>query len=239
MKILKFHTRVLALILIFCLLPRANCAEEKAIALTFDDGPAGKITARLLEELDKRQVPATFFLCCYRVTQYPDLVKQMAEAGHEIGIHGCSHKYFTQMTPKELEHELLSTQAAIRNLTGAAPNLVRPPGGLYNDSVRKTAEEHGLSTILWSIDPEEWDPKKRTAAANHVITKAADGDIVLLHDLSRENVDAALAAIDALRKKGFTFCTVSQLAQKREISLTPGSIHTAFRKKCKTDRIAK
>lgn len=236
---MKIRARILGLILFFCLLPRPMAAEEKCIALTFDDGPAGKITSRLLEQLENRQVPATFFLCCYRVTQYPDLVKKMALNGHELGIHGCSHKYFTQMSETELENELLCTQTAIRDLTGITPVLMRPPGGLYNKAVEHTAQKHGLTVVLWSIDPEDWDPQKRSGTANHVLSRAKDGDIVLLHDLSQENVDAALQVIDGLKARGFTFCTVSELAQKRDIPLPPGSIHTAFRQKRKTDPVCK
>ena len=236
---MKKRLCLVALLLCFCLLPRVQAEDEKRIALTFDDGPAGKITARLLEELEKRQVQATFFLCCYRVTQYPDLVRQMAENGHEMGIHGCSHKYFTRMTDKELQNEILCTQRAVEDLTGVSPMLVRPPGGLYNERVQKTARQHGLSMVLWSIDPEDWDPQKRSGAAKHVISRAKDGDIVLLHDLSRENVDAALAMVDALKRRGFSFCTVSQLAELTQTDLSPGSIHTAFRQKRKTDSFLK
>ena len=235
---MRFRAGFLAILLAFCLVQPA-AAEEKYIALTFDDGPAGKITNRLLDGLEARQVPATFFLCCYRVTQYPELVKRMAAQGHEMGIHGCSHKYFTQMSEKELENELLSTQAAIRDLTGITPILMRPPGGLYNKTVENTAKNQDLSVVLWSIDPEDWDRQKRSSTANHVLSRAKDGDIVLLHDLSRENVDAALQIIDGLKAKGFHFCTVSSLAQRREIPLSPGSIHTAFRQKRKTDPISR
>lgn len=222
--------RLAATILCLCFfVPQVQARNEQYIALTFDDGPAGKITKQLLDELKSRQIPATFFLCCYRVTEYPNLVQRMAEEGHEFGIHGCSHKYFTQMTKKELEGEILCTKTAVKNLTGVSPSLIRPPGGLYNEAVRQTAEQHGLSMILWSLDPEDWDPKQRGKTVERVTNKAKHGDIVLLHDLSRENVQAAVSIIDKLRAKGFCFCTVSQLAELAGKTMEPGKIYNAFR----------
>lgn len=228
---MKIRRRMAVLLLCICfLIPKVQAQPSvKYVALTFDDGPAGKITQRLLDGLERRQVTATFFLCCYRVTEYPQLVRRMAEEGHEIGIHGCSHKYFTQMSKKDLQQEILCTKTAVENLTGISPALIRPPGGLYNKSVQKTAEEEGLAMVLWSLDPEDWDPKQRGKTVQRVAERAKHGDIVLLHDLNYENVQNTLALIDRLHAKGFRFCTVSRLAEMAETTLEPGGIYTAFR----------
>ena len=212
-----------------CLIPNSGAQTEHAwIALTFDDGPAGKITEQLLDELDRQNIPATFFLCCYRIQQYPDTVRRMAQAGHETGIHGCSHLYFTQMTETQLQDEISCTAKAIRDLTGTAPSLLRPPGGLYNEAVRQAAKKADCSILLWSVDPEDWNPVMRKKAANHVIKNAKHGDIILLHDLSKENTAAVLDIINGLKKRGFRFCTVSELAAKAGTTLTPGNIYRRF-----------
>lgn len=227
---MKHKMRFAAIILLICcLIPRAKAADEpKYVALTFDDGPSGKITQHLLDGLAERQVQATFFLCCYRVTQYPELVQRMADEGHEIGIHGCSHKHFTQLSKNDLQGELDYTASSIEMLTGVSPCLVRPPGGLYNDMVLETAEENSLSIILWSLDPEDWDPAQRSKTVRRVTGKIKHGDVVLLHDLSQENVQSALSIIDELQGKGFQFCTVSQLAEMAGTVLEPGKIYKKF-----------
>lgn len=227
---MRRHIGATALLLcFFCLLPLAHAEPQpKYIALTFDDGPAGKITKSLLDGLAERDVEATFFLCCYRITQYPELVQRMAEDGHEMGVHGCSHTYFTQLSKKQLEGEILTTAQSIKDLTGTAPTLLRPPGGLYNEAVRQTAEEHDFSVILWNVDPEDWDPRQRKNTVRRVLQKAKDGDIVLLHDLSMENVESILKLIDELKKDGFHFCTVSELAARTGRQLQPGGVYTAF-----------
>lgn len=217
------------LLVLACLVPKINSqTQEKYVALSFDDGPAGKITESLLDGLARADVKATFFLCCYRMEQYPQVVQRMAEEGHEIGVHGCSHNYFTRMSKEDLQNELRCSKNTIKTLTGSPPVLLRPPGGLYNESVLDAAEKEELSLILWGMDPEDWDPAKRGSTTKQVIHKVKNGDIVLLHDLSRENVQAALEIIEILKQEGFRFCTVSQLAERSNTTLSPGSVYHGF-----------
>ena len=222
------HLAAVFLVLL-CLIPQYTAqTAEPSVALTFDDGPAGRITEKLLDALAERNVRATFFLCCYRMESYPAVVQKMAQDGHEIGIHGCSHLYFTQMPKDKLQAEIACTANTIKNLAGTVPSLLRPPGGLYNETVRRTAEEAGLSILLWSVDPEDWDPAMRRRTVRHVVTKAKHGDIILLHDLSEENITAALEIVDMLTKKGFRFCTVSELAELNGQMIEAGKIYRQF-----------
>ena len=217
------------LLCLCCFMSPAKAREEPGyIALTFDDGPAGKITNKLLDGLAQRQVQATFFLCCYRVENYPELVQRMAKDGHETGIHGCSHTHFTRLSQEELQKELTCSGSRIQALTGVSPTLVRPPGGLYNDAVLQTAENNGLSVIHWSVDPEDWDPAQRTKTVKRVTEKVKHGNIVLLHDLSYDNVRSALQIVDELHARGFRFCTVSQLAEMADVELVPGKVYRKF-----------
>ena len=102
-----FRAVVGALILVMAFAPlTAQAAEGKYLAMTFDDGPSGRFTRRLLEELEGRQSRVTFFLCGYRLEQYPDMAGRMLEAGHEIGLHGYSHACMENMSPEKLEWEL-------------------------------------------------------------------------------------------------------------------------------------
>jgi len=215
-----------------CLLPRVSGnGERKYLALTFDDGPSGGITESLLAVLEEYDARATFFLCGYRMEQWPELVTSMAEAGHEVGVHGCSHLYFTQMTEQTLREELVGTAETVARLTGQTPTLLRPPGGLHNAAVRQQAEELGMSLMLWNVDPEDWDPHKRQQAAETVISGIKDGDVVLLHDLSADNVQTVREILRRLRDRGFIFVTVSQLAQLRGTALLPGKIYGSFPEK--------
>ena len=151
-----------------------------AVALTFDDGPNGACTEALLRLLAEKGVPATFFLCGYRIAERPDLAAAIAKGGHEIGLHGYSHEYFTKMTPEALAQELAQTAALLQDAGAGETALLRPPGGLMSDEVKRQAAQAGLSLILWNVDPEDWRGGPAQATAQHVISHAAPGAIVLL-----------------------------------------------------------
>lgn len=200
----------------------------KYIALTFDDGPTGTLTEQLLDGLNERYVPATFFLCGYRVEEFPELVQRMAEEGHEVAIHGWRHAYLHTMAQEEIREELKGTGDLVEELTGVRPKLFRPPGGLSSDTVLREAEQEGLSAILWSVDPEDWNTHDAGTVVRRVLDKAGDGDILLMHDLSRSSVTAALRVVDQLTAQGYQFCTVSDLAAVRGKNLKAGEKYYKF-----------
>ena len=217
--------------LILCLtllLPlQASAAEEpKYIALTFDDGPSGEFTQRLLDGLGKRDVKATFFLCGYRVEQYPGLTERIFQDGHEIGIHGYSHRDMRPMSRREIAAEIQDTKAL---LPPKAPvRLLRPPGGCCSDGVNQVAGTLGLSIIGWSVDPRDWAIQDTAAVSRTVLDQVKDGDIILMHDMSASSVSAALRIADTLKDRGFTFVTVSELARLRGEKLIPGGHYRYF-----------
>ena len=206
-----FRAVVGALILVMAFAPlTAQAAEGKYLAMTFDDGPSGRFTRRLLEELEGRQSRVTFFLCGYRLEQYPDMAGRMLEAGHEIGLHGYSHACMENMSPEKLEWELSKTESLLREQTGTTSYLLRPPGGQTNQAVIHAAESHGLSLITWSVDPKDWATSNREKVVRSV-------------------VDAALEIIDRLEAAGYQFVTVSELARLRGKTMEAGCLYTNFR----------
>ena len=198
------------------------------VALTFDDGPSGRFTARLLDGLAERGAAATFFLCGYRVEQFPELMTRYAAEGHEIGIHGYSHDYMHTMSRQTLEQELTGTAELIADAAGVAPVLMRPPGGLTSDTCRAVADEQDLVIILWSVDPEDWHITSSSQIVQNVLSKVQDGDVVLLHDMSDSSVDAALEIVDTLQSRGFRMVTVSELAILRGKTVETGKIYGSF-----------
>ena len=141
---------ILSLFTALLLTTTVFAAPDKYVALTFDDGPSGRNTEALLKMLEEKEVKATFFLCGYRMETYPQLVEELSAAGHELGVHGYSHTCFDVLCREELQKELLGTADQIREFGGTQPVLLRPPCGAWNESVRETAREAGLTVILWS-----------------------------------------------------------------------------------------
>ena len=199
---------------------------EKYVALTFDDGPSGRFTRKLLAGLEERDTKATFLLCGYRIAQAPELTRQILESGHEIGLHGYSHKSMDRLCAGELEAEIDKTLAQLPE--DMAPAFLRPPGGCTNSTVCAIAKEKGLAILCWSVDPRDWANHDAAAVERSVISHVKDGDVILLHDMSESSVDAALVIVDTLKEQGFTFVTVSELAELRGVTPEPGKVYSHF-----------
>ena len=198
------------------------------IALTFDDGPSGAITEKLLDGLAARNVKATFFLCGYRIEKFPEIAQRMAEEGHELGLHSNRHDYMQHMTKEEALDDLAECQSILTESTGVSARLFRPPGGLYSQDLLDASRELGLSIVFWSVDPHDWDKKKSSQVLPYLLSHASAGDIILMHDLTEHSVSAALSFIDTMYAKGYEFCTVSELAALSGETLSPGTYYNRF-----------
>lgn len=204
----------------------STAAPVKYVALTFDDGPSGVYTRRLLEGLDERNVKATFFLCGYRMQEYPDVAQSIADSGHEIGCHGYSHQDMSVMSRRSLAAEIADTMAILPE--GTQVHLLRPPGGICGTNVQQVCQARQLAILTWTVDPRDWAIHDRLAIRDAVLRQVHDGDVILMHDMYSESVDAALDIVDALQARGFRFVTASQMAVIRGYRLRPGTVYRGF-----------
>jgi peptidoglycan/xylan/chitin deacetylase (PgdA/CDA1 family) len=188
-----------------------DCREAKCIALTFDAGPSEN-SARLLDILKEKRVPATFFLLGKRhIEKYPELVARMAAEGHEVASHTWDHKILTRITPAQIRDELVRTDDAIERITGKRPTLMRPPQGRTDDEVHKVCRELGMSEVLWSVTAKDYATTDSALITKRVLAQASRDGIILLHDLYEGTVPAVPGIIDALKERGYVFVTVPQL----------------------------
>ena len=220
--------RIFLIVLCFCLFGSVQVRAEEAryVALTFDDGPSGRFTRRLLEGLEERGVQATFLLCGYRLETYQRLAQKIVDNGHEIGLHGYTHRDMATLSKKELLQEIRETRKLLPD--GCEPVFLRPPGGSESKLVEQVAQQEGLALLTWSVDPRDWAVHDALTVETAVVNQVRDGDVILLHDLSDSSVDAALAIVDRLQKDGFRFVTVSQLAALRGVKMQPGQVYQSF-----------
>lgn len=219
----KFLSIFLSLSLL--ILP-AEAKETKYVALTFDDGPSGKYTRKLLDGLYDRGVQATFLLCGYRMKDYPDLTQRIVDEGHEIGYHGYTHKNMQTMSRRAIAQELEDSQTLLPE--GCRPVFLRPPGGCCSDAVRQVAQVRNLAILGWSVDPRDWATHDTAAIERAVLKNVGDGDIVLLHDMSDSSVKAALDIVDVLLQKDYEIVTVSRLVRIRGVRLRSGQAYSRF-----------
>jgi len=220
--------RFFALLLCLCLLPLPTGAAEgeKYVALTFDDGPSGRFTRNLLKGLRDRDVRATFFLCGYRMEDYPELTERIFREGHEIGCHGYSHSDMGPMSRRQVADEISRMRALLPQ--GCRMAFLRPPGGNSSDAVEQVAGIQALAVLGWSVDPRDWAIRDAWAVEKEVLRQVRDGDVILLHDMSDSSVRAALDIVDNLKSRGFAFVTVSELARLRGTEPKAGRSYTHF-----------
>jgi peptidoglycan/xylan/chitin deacetylase (PgdA/CDA1 family) len=188
-----------------------DCAKAKCIALTFDAGP-GEDTPHLLDVLKEEQVPVTFFLLGKKhVDRYPEVVKRIADEGHEVANHTWTHRILTDLEAEEVRDELYRTQDAIEKITGRRPTLMRPPQGRTDGTVAEVSRELGLAQILWSVTAKDYSTTDSTLIRQRILDGAEGDGIILLHDIYDGTVPAVPGIIDELKRRGFTFVTVPQL----------------------------
>ena len=186
--------------------------SEKVIAITFDDGPHGQNTPRLLDMLKKRNIKATFYVVGNMVTYNPQILRRMIAEGHEIGNHTVSHGNLARMSNSALRTELQKAHDQILKETGIEPRTMRPPGGaITRDQKQFMLEEFGYPTILWSVDPMDWKKPGPSVVTRRLLDGAAPGGILLVHDLHKATVDAMPATLDGLLAQGYRFVTVTEL----------------------------
>jgi peptidoglycan/xylan/chitin deacetylase (PgdA/CDA1 family)/sulfur carrier protein ThiS len=192
--------------------PAGGSTGPLPVALTFDDGPWPHITEQILTILTQRQAPATFFTVGRQVQRDPDLVRQELTAGMAVGSHSYSHPQpFDRLPAARIRDEITRGRRSLQPL-GIHPVGFRPPGGATSPAVAAAAQEFGDRTVLWSVDPADWQPGvTANQLAQRVLAAARPGAIVLLHDGGGDRsatVAALPAIIDGLRRLGLTLTVV-------------------------------
>lgn len=182
------------------------------IAITFDDGPHPSYTPRLLDELKKRGLKATFFMVGQCVAEYPDIVKRMVAEGHEVANHSWSHPALTKLGAEGVRKQMENTNDAIVKACGVKPVVMRPPYGATSAILnRRFAEDFGMKVILWSVDPLDWKYRNANKVYTSIVQNTKPGGIILAHDIHATTVAAMPETFDTLLAKGFKFVTVSEL----------------------------
>lgn len=198
--------------------------NKKMIALTFDDGPHPENTKKIMDALESYGGRSTFFMLGKNVKQYPDLVKEVHQRGHEVANHSWDHSFriaaslSNPMNKQEVSDELYDTNDEIYKTIGFEPTLFRPPFGAINTTLRETCE---MPMVLWDVDSRDWESHNPTSIHNIIVDGVKQGNqVILLHDIHKESVDGLISTLKDLHKEGYQFVTVSTLLQYKEKELT-------------------
>lgn len=193
----------------------------KAVALTFDDGPYALLTPQLLDLLKRHDVKATFFVEGKDVQMNPELVRRMVDEGHELGNHSYTHASLIGLDEIALTRELRETDHLIRRLTGVATPIMRPPGGRLDASRYALVHRLGFTVINDNDNPGDYRESDPLRLYQFILMHSSRGAIVCLHSGRLVTIRALPTIIDAYRRKGFRFVTVSQLARIEGVVIPP------------------
>ncbi|MFP4249126.1 MAG: polysaccharide deacetylase family protein [Armatimonadota bacterium] len=184
-------------------------SEPGAVALTFDDGPHPVMTPWILDLLDRYDYRATFFLVGKQAVMYPDLVQEIVDRGHEIGSHSHTHNNMCTLGRLGVEQDLVRSRAAIRQACGRTVTLFRPPGGNYDDTVRRAAAATGFTTVFWTENIGNYPGRDGAEIGASMDRKLTDGGIVLLHNGYDETEVALPHLLRRLKARGAYCDTIS------------------------------
>jgi peptidoglycan-N-acetylglucosamine deacetylase len=185
--------------------------EEKKIAISFDASWGAERTEGILATLRENDLKTTFFLTGFWVEKYPDMVKKIAEDGHEIGNHTYSHPHLNNLGEKEIEQEVQKVHDLIKELTGSDPVLFRPPFGEYSNKVVKVLDRMEYKTIQWSVDSLDWKDLGKEEIVNRVLSGLHEGAIVLFHNNGKFTAEALPDIIRGAEEKGYRIVPISKL----------------------------
>lgn len=189
---------------------------EKVLYLTFDAGYENGCTAKILDTLKEKQVPAAFFLVGNYIRQSPDLVRRMVAEGHTVGNHTMHHYDMSRLSDKAaFSKELTDLEALYKETVGQElPKFYRPPQGIYSEENLKMAQELGYKTLFWSLAYVDWNndaQPTREAAFAKLLPRTHNGAVVLLHSTSKTNAEILGELIDKWKEAGYRFGTLEEL----------------------------
>jgi len=195
---------------------------SRQLALTYDDGPNDPHTMRLLEVLAKHSVHATFFLIGRYAQQRPEIVREIAQAGHVVGNHTFTHPLLTFKSETEIKQQLSECRAALQDAIEQHSNLFRPPFGRRRPAVLRVTRSLRLEPIMWNVTGYDWTALPAPAIERKVASKIRGGDVILLHDGGHKQMGAdrsqTVVATDRLitryKSEGYEFLTIPQMIQK-------------------------
>lgn len=187
-------------------------------ALTFDDGPSGAATPRILDALARQGARATFFVLGSQVRRHPGLVRRIAAEGHEIGVHGDQHWPLAVLPPGAIRGQIQRCMAAVAAAGGPSPVHYRPPFGFMMPGQAWFVRRLGLVPVLGDVYPEDAQDPGVGRILARVLPRLEGGSILILHDASslpganrRQTVEALEPILEAAAVRGLRAVTVAGL----------------------------
>lgn len=185
--------------------------DYKVLSISFDAAWGNEDTRQLIGILGKYNIKATFFVVGAWVDKYPESVKALHDAGHEVMSHSNSHAHFNSLSTDEIIADLNTCNDKIEAVTGVRPTLFRCPYGEYDDHVINAVRSLGIEPIQWDVDSLDWKELPADEITARVTSRVQPGSIVLFHNAAIHTPEALPGIIEALLREGYQFVPISQL----------------------------
>lgn len=193
--------------------------DYKVLSISFDAAWGNEDTQQLIDILDKYGVKATFFVVGEWVDKYPESVKALFDAGHEVMSHSDSHAHFNSLSADEIVADLTACGDKIEGVTGVRPTLFRCPYGEYDDHVINAVRSMDIEPIQWDVDSLDWKDLAAGEITQRVTSKVQPGSIVLFHNAALHTPEALPDIIQTLLQEGYTFVPISQIILTGEYTI--------------------
>ena len=185
--------------------------DDKCVSLTFDAAWGNEDTQQLIDILDRYGVKATFFVVGQWVDKYPESVKALSDAGHEVMSHSDDHAHFSKLSSEQIVENLDRCNDKIESVTGVRPTLFRCPYGEYDDHVISAVNGMGMHAIQWDVDSLDWKDYDAETIIKRIKSAVAPGSIVLFHNAAIHTPEALPGVIEYLMAEGYTIVPVSEI----------------------------
>lgn len=173
----------------------------------------------MIDIFEQYDIKVTFFVVGQWVDKYPESVKALADAGHDIMNHSDTHPHMTQLSREQMMKEVKNCDDKIEAITGKRPDLFRPPYGDYNNATIETLREMGHYTIQWDVDSLDWKNLTSAQIQERVLKRVKNGSIVLFHNAAPNTPAALPGIIEGLKEKGYRFVKIADLIYRENYTI--------------------
>ena len=184
---------------------------QKVCAISFDAAWGNEDTQTLIDILEKFHVKTTFFVVGDWVEKYPESVKALHNAGHEVMSHSNHHDHYNSLSADQIVADVTASNERISAVTGVTPTLIRCPYGEYDDHVIAAIRSMGMEPIQWDVDSLDWKDYDADTICQRVTSRVRQGSIVLFHNAALHTPEALPAILTCLINDGYTVVPISQL----------------------------
>ena len=185
--------------------------DDKVVSISFDAAWGNEDTQLLIDILAKYDVKTTFFVVGDWVDKYPESVKALADAGHEVMNHSSNHAHFSKLSDTEIVSDITACNEKIAKITGVTPTLFRCPYGEYDDHVINAINGMGMTAVQWDVDSLDWKGISADEIQRRVLRSIGPGSIVLFHNAAENTPEALPGILESLIADGYTVVPISQI----------------------------